>query len=100
METDNKIKYLRESWGKEDLYVIRDNLCLGLYEIFSLAYSSSLQNVETANKRRHWTEEEDRFLKDYSNELSIGQACNLLYRSRYATYQRVKMLNLTEMIGK
>jgi len=56
--------------------------------------------TETMNKVVKMNEASYKFLREYADRLRIREACNLLYRSRYATYQRVKFLNLQQMIGK
>lgn len=92
--------YLKLNWGKKDLLEIQEDLNIDMYSLLQKAFESNLQKIKTENMRRRWIEGEDNFLKDNSNCLSIDEACNLLYRSRYATYQRIKLLNLNEMIGK
>jgi len=91
---------LKQNWGKYTLEELCKDLSLRLYDLFELSYELNLHKKKTPEVGRRWTEEEDRFLKDYADKLTIHEACNLLYRSRYATYQRVKFLSLDQMIGK
>lgn len=77
-----------------------ESLSLNLYELLKLAYEEKLYSKKTPEVKRRWTKDEDEFLKEYADSLTIAQACVLLYRSHYATYQRVKMLDLKQMIGK
>lgn len=94
------INFIKKNWKKKDLKTIQKETAIDLYSILQIAFDSGLQSTDTEDIGRRWTIEEDSFLKDYSNKLSINDACNLLHRSRYATYQRIKMLDLTEMISK
>ncbi|WP_062050367.1 hypothetical protein [Bacillus sp. JCM 19034] len=89
---------LAKKWGKEPIMDIAKSLNLSLTETMELALELGLQNKETLNIGRTWTTAEEEFLKKHSNELTVRQASNLLYRSHYATYQRVKLLQLNEMI--
>lgn len=92
-------KYLQDNWGKKKLVEIQSNLNINLYDLLNLAFHLGLhRNITTPSERRHWTEEEDVFLRDNERKVSITEASNLLYRSRYATYQRVRLLNLKHMI--
>lgn len=92
--------YIKLNWGKKDILRILDDLNIDLYSLLQIALDLNLQSMETGDITRRWTNGEDKFLKDHSHLLSIQEACNLLHRSRYATYQRVKLLNLEEMVGK
>lgn len=92
--------YIQLKWGKKSILSIQKELNIDLYSLLQMALESNLQNIKTESIKRRWTEEEDRFLKEHSDQLNIFEACNLLHRSRYATYQRVKFLNLNEMVNK
>lgn len=92
--------YLKSNWGKKSILDIQKELDVDLYSLLQISVDLSLYSYETTSIGRRWTEEEDSFLKDYSNILSIQEACNLLHRSRYATYQRIKLLNLNNMVDK
>lgn len=90
--------YLRENWINKSLIEIKKELGVDLYTLLMSAYNLRLHKRVTPNIARKWTEEEDQFLKDMSNKISILEASNLLYRSRFATYQRVRYLNIPNMI--
>lgn len=92
--------FIKGNWGKMPLNDIANSLSLELLEILEIAHELNLQSIKTPEIRRGWTISEDEFLTKYADYLTIPEACNLLYRSRYATYQRVKFLNLQQMIGK
>lgn len=97
----NKEKdFIKDNWGKMPITEIANSLSIGLFELLEIAYELNLQSIKTPELRRGWTKAEDKFLTEYADRLRIPEACNLLYRSRYATYQRVKFLNLQQMIGK
>lgn len=96
----NDKDFIKGNWGKMPLNDIANSLSLGLLELLEIAYELNLQSIKTPELRRGWTKSEDEFLTKYADRLRIPEACNLLYRSRYATYQRVKFLNLQQMIGK
>src|SRR5699024_9537241 len=92
--------YIKSNWRKRSILAIQNEIDINLYSLLQIAFEFNLQDKKTNSIRRHRTKEEDQFLNDYSRKLSIDQACNLLHRSRYATYQRVKLLNLEEMVSK
>lgn len=93
-------RFIKENWGHLSIGDICKELSLPLYQVLEMAYELNLAKTKTPDIQRRWTEDEDNFLKTYSMKIGIPEACNLLYRSRYGTYQRVKMLNLSQMIGK
>jgi len=88
------------NWGQLSLEDISKSLSLNLFDLLKLAYELKLHFKKTPEVKRRWTKWEDDFLKEHADAITIPQACNLLYRSRYATYQRVKFLSLEQMIGK
>ncbi|MDC2863501.1 hypothetical protein [Bacillus sp. BP-3] len=96
----DKKDFVKKNWGSLTLDEICKHLSINLYQLLEISYELNLHRKKTPDVKRRWTEEEDRFLKEYSNRINIREACNLLYRSRYATYQRIKFLNLYEMVGK
>lgn len=96
----NYENFLRSNWGNQPLSLMMGTLKVDLYSLLDDALRHGLQDIETSNVRRRWSNEEDKFLSDKSKILTITQAANLLHRSRYATYQRVRYLNLHEMINK
>ncbi|WP_413375494.1 hypothetical protein [Alkalihalobacillus sp. 1P02AB] len=95
MNNQNQIK---EHWGHLSITELMDLNQLSLTELLHLAFELKLYQLETPNIGRRWTEDEERFLVQYSKELSVREASNLLYRSHYATYQRIRILGLDEMI--
>jgi hypothetical protein len=98
---ENEIKqFLITNWAKMSLEELQSHLKIDLYNLLTLAYNLKLGKKKTPDVGRRWTQEEDKFLCDNAYRLTIPEACNLLYRSRYATYQRVKLLQLEQMINK
>lgn len=93
-----KKNYINKNWGKIPLIDIANNLNIDLKETLELAISLNLKHKETSNLRRTWTKDEDDFLKKHRQVLSVREASNLLYRSHHATYQRIRLLGLNEMI--
>lgn len=96
--------FLEKNWGNIHITEIQKNIDYDLYTILDTALKLKLQNISTAHlhatdTRRKWTKEEEVFLTTYSFEIRLDQASNLLHRSRYATYQRVRVLGLHEMIN-
>lgn len=96
----NEHEFIKKNWGNLSLENLSKNLSISVFELLIVAYDLNLQTKKTPDVGRRWSEDEDKFLKEYADRLRIPEACNLLYRSRYATYQRVKFLNLEQMIGK
>jgi hypothetical protein len=96
----DKEKFLRENWGKKPIYDLTGTLNISLRQFLEMAFDLQLYNKNTPNIGRRWTEVEDLFLTNHSNHLSVREASNLLYRSHYATYQRIRVLGLEEMINK
>ncbi|WP_423800766.1 hypothetical protein [Neobacillus sp. SAB-20_R2A] len=96
----DKKKIIKENWGFKSILELADSLNINLKELLEIAFDLGLYRKNTPNIGRRWTEEEDKFLTEHSNRLSVRDASNLLYRSHYATYQRVRVLGLEEMINK
>jgi hypothetical protein len=92
--------YLIENWSKNSLVSLQEEINIDLYILLTKAYKLVLHKKETPNIARRWTDDEDKFLEDNADTLTIPEACNLLYRSRYATYQRVKYLQLEQMVSR
>ncbi|MCU5068341.1 hypothetical protein GH839_21550 [Bacillus thuringiensis] len=93
--------YIEENWGKESIVEMTDTLNISLMEFLELAFNLQLYRKSTPNIRRRWTMEEEGFLNNYAHHLSVREASNLLYRSHYATYQKIRVLGLGEiMINK
>lgn len=91
--------YLERNWGNKPIETIIMEMERDFSDILEIAYELNLHLVETANIRRTWTKEEEEFIKKYAKQLSIKEVSNLLYRSYYAVYQRVRFLGLeNEMI--
>ncbi|KGA99020.1 hypothetical protein AJ85_15835 [Alkalihalobacillus alcalophilus ATCC 27647 = CGMCC 1.3604] len=95
MNNQNQIK---EQWGNLSIPELMELNQLSLTELLHLAFQLKLYQFETPNIGRRWTEDEEQFLIQHSKELSVREASNLLYRSHYATYQRIRFLGLDEMI--
>ncbi|RKD25771.1 hypothetical protein BEP19_02180 [Ammoniphilus oxalaticus] len=93
-------RYIRQKWGTEPLIEIADALQIELAELLELAFVYELYEQETPSLRRRWDPQEEAFLQKYSDRLSIKEASHLLYRSHYATYQRVRYLGLDEMVKR
>lgn len=96
----DKKKFIKENWAKKSILELADSLNINLRELLEIAFELGLYKKDTPNFGRRWTEVEDKFLTEHSNQLSVREASNLLYRSHYATYQRVRVLGLEEMINK
>ncbi|WP_306010522.1 hypothetical protein [Bacillus sp. MMSF_3328] len=96
----DKEKFIMENWGEKRLDEIKNRLGISLKELLETALKLNLQNRITPHIGRRWTNEEDAFLTENSHRLSVKDASNLIYRSHYATYQRVRVLGLHEMINK
>lgn len=95
-----KKEMIFKNWGEITLLGFASMLSLKIDEVLEIAMELKLSKCETPNIRRKWTAEEEKFLIKYSNQLSVKEASNLLYRSHYATYQRIRLLGLSEMINK
>jgi hypothetical protein len=96
----DKKNVIKEKWGKQSILELAKTLNISLSESLEIALDLRLHKKDTPNMGRTWTKEEEEFLTKYSNHLSVKEASNLLYRSHYATYQRIKKLGLEEMINK
>ncbi|WP_092504698.1 hypothetical protein [Virgibacillus subterraneus] len=96
----NKSDFIEKNWGQESILELSDTLGVSINEILNIALDLKLYKIDTPNIARRWTEEEETFLIEHSYHLSVRDASNLLYRSHYATYQRIRYLNLNEMINK
>jgi hypothetical protein len=94
---------LRKNWAKLSIDDIQLLTKESLYDLLTLGYELNLARINTTHLKKtmtRWSEDEDRFLRDNSNKLTIPEASNLLNRSKYAVYQRVKLLQLPEMVSK
>jgi len=106
VNNDFIITYLKKNWKNSSIEDIQFNLQLKedtrikLYDIFEAAYKLGYYKETSMEVRRNWSEDDQRFLQDYSHLLNVREAANILQRSRYATYQQVKLLGLKEMINK
>lgn len=87
-------------WGEKSISELTDTLNISLREFLKIAFDLKLYKKDTPNIGRRWTNEEDMFLTNHSNHLSVREASNLVYRSHYATYQRIRLLGLEHMINK
>lgn len=96
----SQIRIIKDNWGRKSIEEIAELLNVSVYNTLVLAFELNLHRIETPNISRRWADDEQKILKDYSKELTIKEASNLLYRSYQATYQRVRYLSLTEMINK
>lgn len=98
----DKRKFIKENWGKHSIFELIESQNIAINEFLELAFELELYRKSTPNigLGRRWTKEEDEFLKKYADYLSVREASNLLYRSRYATYQRVRFLGLSEKMIK
>lgn len=90
--------FIKDNWGKLTPDEMSIQLSINLYDLLTIAYKMGMHKVDTPDIKRSWKKMEDQFLMDNAHVLTTTDACKLLYRSRYATYQRVKFLNLKEMI--
>jgi|SRR5699024_3308697 len=88
--------FIKENWGIIPLTELSETN--NLKKVLEIAFNSQLYKIATPNIGRRWTEQEDEFLKEFAKFLSVKEASNLLYRSHYATYQRVRLLNLGSLM--
>lgn len=97
----DKKKYIKENWGSESIVEWTDTLNISLREILEISFELGLYKKTTPNIGRRWTLDEEQFLTNHAHHLSVREASNLLYRSHYATYQKIRVLGLGEiMINK
>lgn len=75
-----------------------DTLGMNLREFLEIALELQLHKNKTPNNGRRWTTEEEEFLTTHANKLSVREASNLLYRSHYATYQKIRLLGLGDLM--
>lgn len=100
MDDKWKTNCIMSLWGIENLQEIAAKLNTNVYSILKIAMQCGLQGTSTPNVTRRWTVEEDKFLQENASLLNTTQAANLLYRSRHAIYQRVRYLQLEQMLNK
>lgn len=103
MQVQEVKEFLRTNWGKLSIDDIQSSTKKSLYDLLTFAYELNLAKIDTSHLKKsmtRWSDDEDRFLKDNSNRLTIPEASNLLNRSKYAVYQRVRFLQLPEMVSK
>lgn len=101
MDSNELIRFIDDNWGKISISDMQEKMNVSLYVLLSTAFNHNFYLRDSKIiERRGWTADEDRFLEEYSNRISIDEACNLFHRSRPATYQRVKLLGLNNMIKK
>jgi len=96
-----KNKYLKKYWNQKDFEELQSDLNLSLSNILELAFNNGIHQSNTLSKKnvkRTWTKEEDEFLISKSKNLNTTQAAIILKRSRYATYQHIRLLGLNNMI--
>lgn len=95
-------QYLIENWGRQPFEQIQQIIPLGIYELLTLALKLNLQNVRTQSPKnnRAWDEQELRFLVENADFLTTQEAANILHRTRYATYLKIRYLGLNQMINK
>lgn len=96
----DKKREIKENWGTKSIMELAESLDISLKDLLDIALELELYKVSTPNIGRRWTAIEDEFLKEHSDQLSVRSASNLLYRSHYATYQRIRILGLEQMINK
>ena len=96
----DKKNLIKKNWGKQTILELMDTCDISLNELLEIAFDLYLYKIKTPNIGRRWTDVEDDFLRKHSKQLSVRDASNLLYRSHYATYQRVRILGLEEMINQ
>ncbi|WP_033827203.1 hypothetical protein [Bacillus andreraoultii] len=96
----DKKKIIEENWGKDTIFEVIESHNISLIEFLEIAFELYLYTKNTPNIGRRWTKVEEDFLIKHASQLSVRDASNLLYRSHYATYQRVRFLGLGEMINK
>ena len=93
-------QYVLSNWGEKSIVEIAADLETSLTTILELALKLRLNHKKSLTKARRWTVEEDEFLKKYASKIKISDASNLLCRSKQAVYQRVRLLDLQQMIDK
>lgn len=93
-------EFIKENWGIRPLPEIVEILEMSLSDVLEIVVDLELYQKETPNVGRRWTPEEERFLTDHAKQLSIREVSNVLNRSYYATYQKVRLLGLGDLMIK
>src|SRR5699024_7158038 len=88
--------FMKENWGIIRLTELSETN--NLKKVLEIAFNSQLYKIATPNIGRRWKEQEDEFLKEFANFHSVKESSNLAYRSHYATYQSVRILNLGSLM--
>lgn len=97
----DKKKFIKENWSKKLISEMTSTLDISIRDFLEIAFELELHKKDTQNNGRRWTIDEAEFLLGHANELSVREASNLLYRSYYATYQKIRVLGLGDkMINK
>lgn len=91
----DKIKFIKENWGKLKHDEMTEITTLNLGELLKIAFDQELyQRTPLNNKRSPYTDFEDEFIRNYSQELTLDEMANILYRPRLGVYQRSRLLSV------
>ena len=96
----NAEKYIFKHWGVKSIDDYAEVLKLDIGALLLVAFNLNLHKKNTPNISRRWTAEEEDFLVNHASQLSIREASNLMYRSYYAMYQRIRVLGLGDIMIK
>lgn len=96
----NKEKYIINNYFEKDILEMTKFLKIDFYDYCDIVVKNKLYLKSTSNITRKWEEKEDYIIKKYSNDLNIRCISNMLWRSYYATYQRVRYLGIDNLIKK
>ncbi|MCJ1663066.1 hypothetical protein [Staphylococcus sp. NRL 18/288] len=96
---DNQ-KFIIDNFSKLNILEMTQFLNITYYEYCDIVFEHKLYLQNTSNIPRYWKIEEDEIIQKYSSVLNIRHISNMLWRSYYATYQRVRYLGLHNLINK
>lgn len=95
-----KERFLIENFYNKDILEMVKYLNIDYYEYCDIVVRNKLYLKNTKNITRTWSTEEDDIIKIHSNDLTIRQISNMLWRSYYGTYQRIRYLGVSNLIKK
>lgn len=96
----DKENFLIKNFLNKNILEMTKFLSISYYEYCDIVVKYDLYLKNTSNISRTWKKEEDEIIKKYSNTLNIRQISNMLWRSYYGTYQRIRFLGIEGLIQK
>src|SRR5699024_759280 len=96
----DKEKYIINNYFEKDILKMTEFLKIDFYDYCDIVFKNKLYLKNTSNIARKWEEKEDDIIKKYSHDLNIRYISNMLWRSYYATYKRVRYLGIDNLIQK